>query len=133
MRPDGKPKGIAFVKFGKRSALNAALELTGTEHLGRSLKIEEARGRATAKGDSMPGRGRNFGGQDQRQQRPIENTAEISTPTLFIGGLSYNSSAETIKEFFAQMGEVQSARVVTDRETQKVIFNLISAKRIRLR
>jgi RNA recognition motif-containing protein len=25
MRPDGKPKGTAFVKFNKRSALNKAL------------------------------------------------------------------------------------------------------------
>jgi hypothetical protein len=40
MRPDGKPKGIAFVKFGKKSALNKALEMTGTEHLGRSIKVE---------------------------------------------------------------------------------------------
>lgn len=115
MRPDGKPKGIAFVKFGKRSALNAALELTGVEHLGRSLKIEEARGRATPKGDSMPGRGRNFGDQGQRQPRPIETNANIETPTLFIGGLSFNSTSDSIKEFFAQIGEVQSARVVTDK------------------
>jgi nucleolin len=115
MRPDGKSKGIAFVKFGKRSELNAALELSGTEHLGRSLKIEEARGKPTASGDSMPGRGRGgFGGQ-QREQRPIETNAEIATPTLFIGGLSFNSTADSIKEFFAEIGAVQSARVVTDK------------------
>jgi hypothetical protein len=39
MRPDGKPKGIGFVKFGKRSHLNAALELSGTEHYGRQIKV----------------------------------------------------------------------------------------------
>jgi nucleolin len=111
MRPDGKSKGIAFVKFSKRSALNKALELSGTEHLGRSLKIEEARGRATAKGDSMPGRG----GYEQRNPRPIETNADIQTPTLFIGGLSFNSTSDSIKEFFSQTGEVQSARVVTDK------------------
>ena len=113
MRPDGKPKGIAFVKFNKKSALNAALELTGTEHLGRAIKVEEARGKATPRGETMPGRGRSFGGQGQ--QRPIETNAEIATPTLFIGGLSWNSTSDSIKEFFSQIGEVQSARVVTDK------------------
>ena len=97
MRPDGKPKGIAFVKFNRRSAMNAAFELNGTEHLGRAIKVEEARGKATPKGESMPGRGRNFGGQGQGQQRPIESNAEITTPTLFIGGLSFNSTSDSIK------------------------------------
>lgn len=60
----------------------------------------------------MPGRGRN---QDQGSKPQFENTATIETPTLFIGGLSYNSTAESIKEHFAQAGEVQSARVVTDK------------------
>jgi RNA recognition motif-containing protein len=96
MRPDGKPKGIAFVKFGFRSALNAALELTGTEHYGRQIKVEEARGRATAKGDSMPGRGNNFGGE-RGNPRPIETNADIQTPTLFIGGLSFNSTQDSIR------------------------------------
>ncbi len=113
MRPDGKPKGIAFVKFNKRSSLNKALELSGSEHLGRSIKIEEARGRATPKGEAMHGRGN--GGFGQREQRPIETNADIQTPTLFIGGLSYNSTSDSIKEFFSQIGEIQSARVVTDK------------------
>lgn len=55
----------------------------------------------------------------------------IESPTLFIGGLSYNSTADSIKEFFASVGPVNSARVVTDRETQKVNkFVIILAKRI---
>jgi len=49
--------------------------LSGTEHLGRSLKIEEARGKPTASGETMPGRGRNFG--ERGGQRPIETTAVI--------------------------------------------------------
>lgn len=114
MRPDGKPKGLAFVKFNRRSALNNALQLSGTEHMGRTLKIEEARGKPTPSGQTMPGRGRNQNGQ-QAQQRPIETNAEITTPTLFIGGLSFNSTSDSIKEYFSQAGAVQSARVVTDK------------------
>lgn len=40
MRPDGKSKGIAFVKFNRRSALNKALELSGAELMGRQIKVE---------------------------------------------------------------------------------------------
>jgi len=52
--------------------------------------------------------------------------ANIETPTLFIGGLSYNSTRESIENYFRQAGEVASARIVTDRETGKVIFCLFS-------
>ena len=39
MRPDGKPKGIAFVKFNRKSALNNALAMSGQEHMGKNVKI----------------------------------------------------------------------------------------------
>jgi hypothetical protein len=47
----------------------------------------------------MPGRGNNSrnGGFEQRNPRPIENNADIQTPTLFIGGLSFNSTSDSIK------------------------------------
>lgn len=36
---------------------------------------------------------------------------------LFIGGLSFSTSAERLRETFAQAGKVESAAVVTDRDT----------------
>src|SRR5213078_4166802 len=36
---------------------------------------------------------------------------------LFIGGLSFSTSSERLRELFAQAGAVESATVVTDRET----------------
>ena len=36
---------------------------------------------------------------------------------LFIGGLSFSTSTEKLREVFAQAGAVESAAVVTDRET----------------
>jgi RNA recognition motif-containing protein len=36
---------------------------------------------------------------------------------LFIGGLSFSTSTERLRETFAQAGEVESAAVVTDRDT----------------
>ena len=54
------------------------------------------------------------------------NNSEIQTPTLFIGGLSYQSTSESITDFFSSVGEVLSARVITDKETGKVNIFLFS-------
>lgn len=39
------------------------------------------------------------------------------TNKLFVGGLSYNTTSDGLKEYFAQIGNVLSANVITDRET----------------
>lgn len=36
---------------------------------------------------------------------------------IYVSGLSYNTSSESLQELFAEYGEVTSARIITDRET----------------
>ena len=36
---------------------------------------------------------------------------------LFVGGLSYTTTSESLRDHFAQCGRVESAAVVTDRDT----------------
>lgn len=36
---------------------------------------------------------------------------------LFVGGLSYDSTNETLQEHFEQAGEVKYTKIITDRET----------------
>ena len=36
---------------------------------------------------------------------------------LFVGNLSYSATEDEIRELFAQYGEVQSCKLITDRET----------------
>ena len=36
---------------------------------------------------------------------------------LFVGGLSFSTSSERLREIFAEAGRVESASVVTDRQT----------------
>lgn len=126
-RDDGKSKGTAFVKFNKKSAFNKALELNGTEHLGRTLTIEESQGKKPFNNNNGFG-GNQRGGNQQfgNKSYPAPGNANIETPTLFIGGLSYNSTADSIRDFFSQVGDVASARVVTDKETGKVPIYLFS-------
>ncbi|MCL4415125.1 MAG: RNA-binding protein [Actinobacteria bacterium] len=39
------------------------------------------------------------------------------TNKLFVGGLSYNTSNDGLKDYFTQFGSVLSANVITDRDT----------------
>lgn len=36
---------------------------------------------------------------------------------LYVGGLSYNTTEESLENLFTQAGVVESARIITDRET----------------
>ena len=121
LRPDGKSKGLAFVKFGKKSHRAQALELSGEEHFGRPLTIEEAQGKKDFNSGAA-----GFKSAESKYGPPGQ--ADIKTSTLFIGGLSYNSTVESIRGYFASAGEVVRARIVTDRETEKVILVLFSPR-----
>ena len=43
----------------------------------------------------------------------------METNKLFVGGISLNLDSEDLKEAFAEFGEVLSANIIKDRETQK--------------
>lgn len=121
MRPDGKPKGIGFVKFSMKSSFNKAIELNGSEHMGRSLNIEESHGKNN---NQAPG---GFGNKPNNRGPPqAQGDAVIESSTLFIGGLSYNSTVESLNQFFSAAGNVQSSRIVTDKETGNVLIFLFS-------
>jgi len=40
---------------------------------------------------------------------------EIQWIELYVGGLSYSTTSETLREYFAQCGTVESAAVITDK------------------
>ena len=41
----------------------------------------------------------------------------MASQNLFIGSLAYATTDDTLKAFFEQIGEVESARVITDRDS----------------
>ena len=49
-------------------------------------------------------------------QREIFEGA-VMAHKLFVGGISFSTSTERLRELFAQVGAVESATVVTDRDT----------------
>jgi len=89
--------------------------LNGSDHMGRNITIEESQGK---KNNNFGGQQGGFGGQQggfTKPAYPAPGTATIETPTLFIGGLSYNSTVESLRDYFSTIGEVSSARIVTDK------------------
>ncbi len=46
-----------------------------------------------------------------------EGIQYMSKKNLFIGSLAYSTTDESLAEFFSQIGEVESAKVMTDRDT----------------
>ncbi|KAJ4723099.1 putative Glycine-rich RNA-binding protein [Melia azedarach] len=56
----------------------------------------------------------------QNAQAPMAsmfNTIRCASTKLFIGGLSYGTDDNSLKEAFSGFGEVTEARVITDRDT----------------
>ncbi|KAM4738599.1 nucleolin [Anableps anableps] len=91
---DGRPKGFAFVEFENTDDAKEALEnFNHTEIEGRSVRLEFSQntgGRDGGRGNSGP------------------------TKTLFVKGLSEDTTDQTLKDSFE--GSV-AARIVTDRDT----------------
>ncbi|KAM8875480.1 nucleolin [Spinachia spinachia] len=90
---DGRPKGFAFVEFESAEEAKDALEnLNNTDIEGRSIRLEYSQnsGRDGGRGNQGP------------------------TKTLFVKGLSEDTSDQTLKDSF---DGAAAARIVTDRET----------------
>ncbi|XP_031715575.1 nucleolin isoform X1 [Anarrhichthys ocellatus] len=90
---DGRPKGFAFVEFETTEDAKDALDnLNNTDIEGRSIRLEYSQnsGRDGGRGNSGP------------------------TKTLFVKGLSEDTTDHTLKDAFEGAA---AARIVTDRET----------------
>ena len=80
MRPDGTSKGIAFVEFSSHAeAKKAMLAENGKALEGRNLKV-------------------NFSGDPPAEFKPRDGGGESST--IFVGNLSFNTTTDSMREFF---------------------------------
>ena len=130
-KEDGKSKGIAFVKFSTESAREEAIKLNESEQAGRPIKVEKSNGKA-----ENPNKGFNNNGNAANKgsftnDKPIPDVIESST--IFVGNMSYASSPDSIKEFFADCGEIKDARIATDKESGRVLIYSNSASWFRRR
>lgn len=94
---NGSSKGIAFVKFFGSEGVSKALQLNGSQHLGRTLRINMSSDKPT--GD-----------------RPQPRGNSDNSTTIFVGSLSYNSTEDSIRSFFGTCGDIKAVRVAMDPE-----------------
>ena len=97
-RDDGKSKGLAFVKFSSKASFNKALGLNGTEQFGREITVEQSLGKQNQNGGDRGGfqKGGNFKNNNGGNKFQPAGNVNIETSTLFIGGLSFMSTRESI-------------------------------------
>jgi len=139
--PDsGRCKGIAFVEFADKSGADAALELTDSEFLGRSIRVDLARGSSGGNRDRNRDGGdrRTSGGYGQRDRSSERyggsssrrggasgsrygNNNSSSRPasdpsdSVFVGNLSWDATEKDLQETFGNCGSIVSVRIPTDR------------------
>ena len=86
--PDGRSKGIAFVKFETEKALlNAVENGNNTDIKGRTVNIE----RATGKID-----------KPVRESNPVGE----DTLTVFVGNLSFDTDENSLRKYFKSCGDI---------------------------
>lgn len=106
-RPDGKPKGIAFILFENHKDAKKALAENGTVVDGRDLKVSFSGGKP-AGGDQ--------GGFNRGGPRNGGGSSGASGTTLFCGNLSFKSSEQSLRRHFQSCGEVLEVRIAKDEE-----------------
>ncbi|KAJ2357423.1 hypothetical protein GGF43_001467 [Coemansia sp. RSA 2618] len=101
-RETGRPKGFGYVDFASEEARDAAMASEYLEIEGRQLRMDKATPKANKREQG--------GGRDNK---PTNDPSK----TLFMGNMSFHSTEDSIREAFAECGNVVSVRIVTDRET----------------
>lgn len=108
-RDTGNFKGCGFVTFENKESACKAIELNGTEFMGRELRLDFAKPRPG--GDrKTPRKG--------RESRPLSEKPE-GCNTVFCGNLSFDIDDTKVQEFATEAGcgTISHIRWLTDRDT----------------
>jgi nucleolin len=87
--PDGRSKGIAFVRFDDEKSQNNAVKLNGSDFGGRYLKVEKSTGKPKKSGT------------------PSDTNFEC-----YVGGLPYSAGDDEIRDFFGDCGSISSVNLL---------------------
>lgn len=98
----GRSKGIAFVEFAKPADAKKALAENGQEFDGRNLKVTLSNEKPPAREEGGFGnRGGNAGGESS---------------TIFVGNLGFRTTADALRNFFSECGDVKDVRIPMNEE-----------------
>ncbi|MFZ5806047.1 MAG: RNA recognition motif domain-containing protein [Verrucomicrobiota bacterium] len=74
-----------------------------------------------------------FGGEEQQSQpyhRREEAPVEVTSPKLYVGNLSYETSESDLFDLFAQAGAVHNVEIVRDRHSNSKGFGFVEMQAI---
>ena len=107
--PDGRSKGIAFVRFTTEDGLKSAVGYSGTDFGGRKITIEKT----VPRDQRAPAGG--AGGFGAPREFP-KTERDPTSASVFVGNLSYQTTEDSLWAFFETCGQVASVRVAKDQE-----------------
>lgn len=94
-------KGFAYVAFSSvKEAITAVETLNGKECAGDAIRLDYAEARE----------------RPPREARPIKDPTNEPSNTLFVGGISFDTTVDVIKAAFAPYGAVLSVKIPIDPE-----------------
>jgi nucleolin len=110
--PDGRSKGIAFVRFNDEDAQTSAVQFNGEDYSGRQIRVEKSipKEQRAPREDFRAGQAGGAGGFTKNTERDPNST------TVFVGNLGYRTSEDTVAGFFGDCGEVKAVRIAYDQD-----------------
>lgn len=97
LQHDGRSSGTAIIEFSTKEACEACVALNGEDFDGRWLSIQYSTNKPV--------------GVRQTSEKPE------GCNTVFVGNLSFNIDEDTLRQAFAECGEIEEIRFAEDRET----------------
>ncbi|GMH86271.1 hypothetical protein TrVE_jg9116 [Triparma verrucosa] len=119
----GRPRGFAMISVTDIDSANLCIEnLNNTELDGRTIRVniampkraQQVGGVGGVGGGDWGGNGMGAGGFNQNGGGMAAPNADVK---LFVGNLSFNTTTETIQEYFQQFGTVTDCFLPKDRQT----------------
>lgn len=109
----GLSRGFGFIEMETEEAARAAMaDLDGKEVDGQTLTVNEAK---PGRGTPIPARGGRRGRPPAGFGGPPRGPRSSSGTRLFVGNLPYSTGKADLEKVFAEVGQVASVAVVTDR------------------
>lgn len=84
--------------------------------LGQTLAAALAAANSTA---SVMSSAQTGGAPDSSNSTTPTGSRDTTYTKIFVGGLPYHTTDQTLNDYFKQFGEIEEAVVITDRQTQK--------------
>lgn len=94
IQQNGRSRGIAFVEYDNAASAKKAVDAeNGSTHKGREISVEFS------------------GNKKQGESGPAATTDNAESNCVFCGNISFNTSEDSVRDFFQKAGDITSVRI----------------------